>query len=418
MNKDSWYFYFDESFHDRKITVKENNINIYSDTFSDMYVGVFSGFKKQDEDSITAQYLDFEKKYKGIYGLSEAKELKGTRINKKNFKYGIQTFNKNALEFYNEFFNFLKDKNIIFHISMFSKTEFLITSAFKNLCISPGIRINNEAFIYSLIKFLFVYRDVNFLKKFFYGDNEFKSLDIINYLKDLLRKVISNSNGIPRKMKEREALIQLLYILDNSKIYGIQNEYFWDHSKVFKGFNSLLEEMHVNENNISLLVDKGSDIYDSSKSYNYKLVNELDSRDSVGIRISDILSNFIGRIVLQLDEDLREEEIKNLNTLNTFDYKTKKILNPKWFEINQNKFILYKNISCFFKSKCKYFSSIYTGVYFDYTTLFLYLINYIGDTYSTYTEFKTIDSNKHSERFNDYCIINMLERYKNLGFNR
>ncbi|WP_259473043.1 hypothetical protein [Clostridium estertheticum] len=37
--QDIWHFYFDEAFHDRKITSKDNNINIYSDNESDVYMG-------------------------------------------------------------------------------------------------------------------------------------------------------------------------------------------------------------------------------------------------------------------------------------------------------------------------------------------------------------------------------------------
>ena len=39
-------FYFDESYHDRKIIIKESGINTFAANLSDSYVGFFGAQKK------------------------------------------------------------------------------------------------------------------------------------------------------------------------------------------------------------------------------------------------------------------------------------------------------------------------------------------------------------------------------------
>lgn len=149
-------FFFDESSHDRKVTNTEKGINIYMDGNNDLFVGVLWGLNSQVEDEYRSKYLNFESFGKKILGLTEDQELKGTNISKSNFKNGINSFNKNTIEIYNSFFDLI-DSNVMIHINLYSKTEFLITSYFKNIIFPKHMIINKPAFIYSIIKFLFNY---------------------------------------------------------------------------------------------------------------------------------------------------------------------------------------------------------------------------------------------------------------------
>lgn len=101
----------------------------------------------------------------------------------------------NCLAFYSDFFDLLQN-DIALHISLLSKTEFLISRVLKKLAIPSYIPLNRNVFTYSLIKFLFTYRDVNFMKKLFSTGN---SNEILSYLKTFLSTVISNISGIERK---------------------------------------------------------------------------------------------------------------------------------------------------------------------------------------------------------------------------
>jgi len=45
-------FFYDESFHDKKITIKNSKLNIHDESKSDSYVGAFIGYKAQSQNSI------------------------------------------------------------------------------------------------------------------------------------------------------------------------------------------------------------------------------------------------------------------------------------------------------------------------------------------------------------------------------
>ena len=101
-------FYFDESFHDRKIKLTSSGeLNTLSDNALDSYIGVFWGCLHNDLNDAVTLLTAFEEKQKAKFGLSEGQELKSTTIAKKNFKYGVATFNSNTLDFYRDLFQCL-----------------------------------------------------------------------------------------------------------------------------------------------------------------------------------------------------------------------------------------------------------------------------------------------------------------------
>ena len=128
-----WNFYYDEAFHDRNITVKDGSINIYRDNGSDIYIGFFHGYEDKKESEIWEKYVCFEKKYKAIFTVDEDKELKGTIIKKKNYRFGFSSFLDNTICFYNDFFDILDDEQIIFQICMISKTELIVKEFMHNV---------------------------------------------------------------------------------------------------------------------------------------------------------------------------------------------------------------------------------------------------------------------------------------------
>lgn len=400
---DLWQLFYDEAFHDRKIVPTNNNVNIYNDTSGDIFVGTLWGCKKENLDVCITKFRCFEDKFKQVYSVHEDKELKGTTIGKKNFKYGISTFNNNCFTFYYEFFDLIKD-DMILHINMVSKTEFLIRKVFENLIFPPYILFNSNAFIYSLIKFLFNYRDIGYMQKLCSKDLKLTPKEILDYLKELLFIVIKNTRDVKRKQIEIKTISELLFILEKSNLLNnAYNEITWEYNHVFEGLNLLLSEMNIQQKQVSLIIDKEEHTYNAAiKAGNYYSVKEVESYQVAGIRISDILSNFIGRMLVALDRDLNEGAIENLNELQGFDFATKRILSPYWFELTESKYNLYKKVCKIFNIRESIKWTTYSGIYFDYPTLLLCLFNYIGQEYNTYNDFKRIDAELHSEYFNTY----------------
>ncbi|MBX4270335.1 hypothetical protein [Clostridium estertheticum] len=268
--------------------------------------------------------------------------------------------------------------------------------------------------MYSLIKFLFAYRDVTFLQKLFLTNSLVNSKEIISYLKTFLGIVINKIEWVKRKKIELSALRQLLYILEQCTIKDAPyTKYTWNYRPIFNGFNLLLEERGIDQKQVNLIIDNEKNTYKAAKdNSNYGCLQQGDSKYIVGIRLSDILSNFIGRILVALDRDLREAPIRDSNTLQNFDYGTKKILNPRWFILSESKYMLYKKINELLVTKQKYFWTIYTGVFFDYVDLFFSLIRYVGDYYPTYYKFNAVTAQQHSECFNTYSVNVTLNHFK------
>ncbi|MFS0865334.1 hypothetical protein [Fredinandcohnia sp. 179-A 10B2 NHS] len=406
-------FFFDESSHDRKVTNTEKGINIYMDGNNDLFVGVLWGLNSQTEDDYRSRYLNFESFGKKVLGLSKDQELKGTNISKSNFKYGISSFNKNTIEIYNRFFDLI-DSNVMLHINLYSKTEFLITSYFNNIIFPKQLIINKPAFIYSIIKFLFNYRREALLKKIF-SSELLSTEEFIFELKSMMQDVIGKTVNIKRKIHELPALKELLYILNNAEINPTPQEKFeWNYNVIFDGFNLLLEELKINPNRINLVIDKEGTgkVLRAAKRIGFKTAIEIDSQYDPCVRVSDFLSNFFNRLSLALYESLKEQSYDDPNS---FDFESKHTLSTDWFDFKNDKpFLLYKKLYKILEERKNIYWTSYSGVFFDYQLLLFSLILYIGGKHEDINSFRKYSPKNHVERFNTFCAQIIKERFNNL----
>ncbi|MGX7198136.1 hypothetical protein [Enterococcus olivae] len=110
--KKNYNFYYDEAFHDRKITENKKvkgELNIENNEQSDNFVSVNIGLPHHLTEEYFEKYLLFESNVKNILDIDSHKEFKGATIRKKNFKFGIASFNTNTLKIYSDFFDFFDD---------------------------------------------------------------------------------------------------------------------------------------------------------------------------------------------------------------------------------------------------------------------------------------------------------------------
>ena len=111
----NYTFYFDETYHDRSITIKENGqVNTLTDGKNDSYIGVFWGTDSDHLPSILERFSVVEETYKSRLGLTQ--EFKSTCFAKKNFKYGIRSFNSTTQGFYSDLFHLLYEHSPIIHV--------------------------------------------------------------------------------------------------------------------------------------------------------------------------------------------------------------------------------------------------------------------------------------------------------------
>ncbi|HAB60389.1 MAG TPA: hypothetical protein DCE48_06765 [Lachnospiraceae bacterium] len=412
-----WDFYHDEAFHDRKIKTKADKINIYTDNASDIYVSVFWGNKTEDTVVILNNFSRFEEKYRRKFGLSENQELKGSINRKRNFTYGIRSFNKDCVDFYNDYFDVF-DKDIVLCISMLSKTAFMISKVIKNI-LPYDFKFNLHSFTYIITKFLYNYRYNELMLKFFAENSKENSSELIKLLVEFLNQVIKKNTGVPRKRIENESLSEIKYLLEHLELRIVTtSQYSWDYRDVFQNFNLLLDERGIAQEKSNIILDREVKTYNAAIEVgNYTSVIEVESTSSDGIRIADIMSNFIGRMILALEDELKEADITDLKQIEKTDYSKKKLLHPNWFNVDERRYNLYRKINDFFINIMRRYNWTTQGYfYFDYSTILFALFQYYS-VFKSFADFKKIKPEEHSERFNNYSCVMLEERYKEFYIN-
>lgn len=402
MNNKKFCFYFDESYHDRKICLNnKGKLNIFDKERSDTFVGAFVGVENYKIKDFEKRFLEFEDKYKKFYGISNQEELKGTTIGKKNFNSGIATLNTNAVKFYLDFFDILIEYKCIFQLNLFSKIEALVVETLKNEIEKISLICNYRKFIYSITKFIFNYKDLRIAEKFFEYSNELSRGDVICEIRNGLNLVLSKIDDIKRKEEEKSALEDLIYILDFLDIkINLDEKIKWNYDTIFYGFDLLIKDMNISPLEVEVKLDKEDNILASAQKNNkYCELGSYDSKKVIGIRCADILSNFFGRLIYSIQTELSENDSIDIK-------KELKLIDKKWFNLNEEQFLLVKKLGKLFEYQ-KYYST-YISIYFDYPlTLFNY-IHYINE-YDTFKAFKMIGIAEHKKEGNEYIVSNHID---------
>ena len=90
-------------------------------------------------------------------------------------------------------------------------------------------------------------------------------------------------------------------------------------------------------------------IVESAKKFDFKNVIPNDSKDSFGIRVSDMICGFISKMMRALYDDTKNDP--------SVPYTTQHLLNSEWFHVNNYQFKLYKTIAKYIKKYIKPISS-------------------------------------------------------------
>jgi len=157
-------------------------------------------------------------------------------------------------------------------------------------------------------------------------------------LKDFFQNRIDiNKNHPDLKQTESKAFQDILLILDDISDPPVLD---WDYHMSFDGFTKYLEEKNIQD--YVLIIDKEGDPEKESKTLNTArsigLENsyEADSAQYPGLRISDMLAGIISKLLKGLCDSLRYQSVD--------DGINKKILDKKWFNLNEVQFNLYKKL--------------------------------------------------------------------------
>lgn len=411
---ETYTFYFDESFHDRKIRVNEKgNINTLREDALDSYIGVFWGCTNSELKCNKKIIQKFEDRQKIRYGLAAEQELKSTVISKKNFKYGVRSFNKVTMIFYQELFTMLDVVSPVLQINMVSKMEFYLRLAFQGLHYLGKGKLLNKSFYYSLTKFMITYYNEELIKAL-YDVHDFRSMaEFKKVLQYNFMCIVDSIKGLKRKEKELLAYQNILHVLENSVIDELpEKEYEFQYFINFDGLCNLLEEKNIDMELVSIVIDEDQKTYAAAQNYTFQEVRCGKSNEMIELRVSDWIASFIGRMVYGLynDEGVEEDKVTDICKVGENDLESKRILSRYWFEIDEEQLNLYHLFyDVLIIGHMEYWTTMTTS-YGDQCSVFYTLIRYFSK-YDDYEIYNKVEVELHSEYFNSDCCQELKRSY-------
>lgn len=352
-----YVFYYDETEHSRKINYRTVSAANYYDNF----ITVIVGWKKEKESSIKGKYEAFENKY------SERKnangELKSTTFQQKKFQYGFASQDKYNIQFIRDFLSII-DEGFHIYFSVSSKIEYIVYQLFSDY--KNGLFIDADAMKYSITKTLNVYRPCEVIDALCNSPGNF-----VNELIVFFKKCIEhNQNNLQLKSQENQAFEEIISYLENVNIIP-KND--WNYCMPFDGFIKYLQEEGIED--YRLILDKEgksdslSNTMQAAIEVGLKSVSEVDSTESFGLRMADMMAGIIAKLMKSLRDSLCYCSFEEANK--------KKILNNRWFNLNNSQFEAYKQLCTII---CKWdhaWYKSYAGNYSDDLIVFIALLQYV-----------------------------------------
>ena len=393
---DTYKFYYDESEHSRKI----NYATVTAPNYYDNFVTVVIGWLKEKEKQSFKKYKDFENKYADRKDRNG--ELKSTTLKQKKFEFGFASLDKANAQFIMDFLSIF-DESTKLYFSVASKIEYLVLQLFTGY--HNNFIVDADAVKYSITKALVAYRPENVIKCIYDNPEEF-----VGELKRFFKERIEcNHSNMSLKEQENIAFENILYILDDiSAIPELQ----WDYHMSFSGFAKYLQEEHIKH--YALVLDKEGEQNEVSRTMQAACemglsnVTEENSKDSCGLRIADMMAGIISKLLKALCDELHYRSIA--------EGTEKKLLDTKWFHLNEVQLNLYKKL---YKIICEWdhaWYKSYAGIYSDDLVCFIGLLGYMSHFDNT-EQIVNEKLETQNEYFNGY-VCQQLSDYFNRRRNK
>ncbi len=388
-------FYYDESEHSRKI----NYNTVTAENYYDNFVSVIIGWSRERENAIFEKYSAFEAKY------AERKdkngELKNQTLKQNQLEFGFASLSKQNVQFIDDFLS-LFDREIKCYFSIASKIEYLVLQLFAEY--KNNFFVDADAMKYSITKALVTYRPKEVIKCIYDSPESFVAI-----LKEFFRvRIKYNKKNIELKKQESNVFDEILIYLDN---VSVTPEIHWDYHMPFDGFKKYLQEEQIEYYFLTLdkegKLDEKSKTLQSACDMGLNNVVEADSLSSCGLRMADMMAGILGKLLKSLCNSLRYHSPE--------EGTQKKLLDTKWFRMNETQLFLYKKL---YRIICEWdhaWYKSYAGIYSDDLITFIALLNYMNHFDSVKQIFDE-NLSMQGEYFNAFAckqLSDYFERRKN-----
>lgn len=294
--KKEYTFYFDETYHTRKITEKNKIFDLKDNV--EFYVGCYIG--SCEWDKIKNDIIKLENDYKEKQHIPTEAELKTKTLIKANqLPFGVCSLKDNTIDFYTKLLQILNGK-VKIHLSILNKQEYLIKTLLPNYSWFNNYRVNYKAFIYSFTKFVIThphYRIIDILVS--KEKDRQKRRKIIRILQKHLDKI----SDIDKKHDEIMAVHEMVNIFYNIPMHFNNNFPLpWDYSISSAMFFNFTKELKLPVKKI--YIDEEKNTVEATKKY-FSNVEAIKSNENIQIRMCDWIVGLISRLILSYSQNYR-----------------------------------------------------------------------------------------------------------------
>ena len=389
-----------------KLSYANDNMHSYVANVIQIEKTVYGSIEKE-YCQIVETYLSTRKQLQQSLK-NKSRELKGLDLIRTNFDYGIASMKGNEVQFYISLFKMLNQYDVDNLIFMISKMSIITSSRLTNFFYFLDEETEFSSFIAKYV--LTKYAEVEASKKVIEAllNKALPTRPLLKLIKEDLNRIINNNQGNMRMSRQLAIYQQLITAMDrvinNHKIKLLEPELklSFDWNKVKWAFDLWMTEQGFPDKNIeyTLFLDEGipSNIF-TELNIN-KIEEDCDSRDSVGLQITDMIVVLIGKLVSQM----------TVNTRYDFNKPDQRVLlNKEFFDLNEQQYNLISELNRFLLDKETNYHFV-NDAYFDESLLLQVYIGYIT-SFDNFEQYNSVKSKDHVDCYFKNFVKQSEEKY-------
>ena len=389
-----------------KLSYANDNMHSYVANVIQIEKTVYGSIEKE-YCQIVETYLSTRKQLQQSLK-NKSRELKGLDLIRTNFDYGIASMKGNEVQFYISLFKMLNQYDVDNLIFMISKMSIITSSRLTNFFYFLDEETDFSSFIAKYV--LTKYAEVEASKKVIEAllNKALPTRPLLELIKEDMNRIINNNQGNMRMSRQLAIYQQLITAMDrvinNHKIKLLEPELklSFDWNKVKWAFDLWMTEQGFPDKNIeyTLFLDEGipSNIF-TELNIN-KIEEDCDSRDYVGLQITDMIVVLIGKLVSQM----------TVNTRYDFNKPDQRVLlNKEFFDLNEQQYNLISELNRFLLDKETNYHFV-NDAYFDESLLLQVYIGYIT-SFDNFEQYNSVKSKDHVDCYFKNFVKQSEEKY-------
>ncbi len=389
-----------------KLSYANDNMHSYVANVIQIEKTVYGSIEKE-YCQIVETYLSTRKQLQESLKI-KSRELKGLDLIRTNFDYGIASMKGNEVQFYISLFKMLNQYDVDNLIFMISKMSIITSSRLTNFFYFLDEETEFSPLIAKYV--LTKYAEVEASKKVIEAllNKALPTRPLLELIKEDMNRIINNNQGNMRMSRQLAIYQQLITAMDrvinNHKIKLLEPELklSFDWNKVKWAFDLWMTEQGFPDKNIeyTLFLDEGipSNIF-TELNIN-KIEEDCDSRDYVGLQITDMIVVLIGKLVSQM----------TVNTRYDFNKPDQRVLlNKEYFDLNEQQYNLISELNRFLLDKETNYHFV-NDAYFDESLLLQVYIGYIT-SFDNFEQYNSVKSKDHVDCYFKNFVKQSEEKY-------